>query len=65
MQSERSAILIRCTYEEAELIRRAAKQEHRTLSGFALNVMLKHIASRNIEGTRPGSPIKEIQPKSA
>lgn len=47
MQSGRSAILIRCTPEEAELIRRAAKHEHRTVSGFALNVMLKHIATRN------------------
>jgi uncharacterized protein (DUF1778 family) len=46
MPVERSSILIRCTRDEAELIRRIAKKEHRTLSGFALNAILKHIANR-------------------
>jgi len=44
MPSERSSILIRCTHEEAELIRRVAKKEHRTLSGFTLKVLLEYIA---------------------
>lgn len=62
MQSGRSAILIRCTPEEAELIRRAAKHEHRTVSGFALNVMLKYIATRNAEEE---SDVTEMRRESA
>ena len=46
MPAERSAILIRCNREEAELIRRIAKKEHRTVSGFALNAILKYVAER-------------------
>jgi len=46
MPTERSAILIRCTREEAELIRRIAKKEHRTVSGFAVNALLQYIANR-------------------
>ena len=49
MPAERSAILIRCDREEAELIRRVAKKEHRTVSGFALNVLLHYIANRQPE----------------
>jgi uncharacterized protein (DUF1778 family) len=44
MPNERSAILIRCTREEAELIRRIAKKEHRTISGFTVKVLLEYIA---------------------
>jgi uncharacterized protein (DUF1778 family) len=55
MPSERSAILIRCTREEAELIRRIAKKEHRTLSGFALRVLLEYM----------GRTAAEIQERTA
>ena len=57
MHAARSAILIliRCTAEEAELIREAAKRERRTVSGFALNAMLKYIADRNTQEIRPES----------
>ena len=37
MAKGKTAILIRCTEEEAETIRFCAKQEHRTISGFILN----------------------------
>jgi uncharacterized protein (DUF1778 family) len=49
MQSGKSAILIRCTREEAEVIRRTAKQERRTLSGFALKVLLEYITRAAVE----------------
>jgi uncharacterized protein (DUF1778 family) len=50
MPSQRSSILIRCTAEEAELIRQEAKNERRTVSGFTLNVLLRYIAKRKSEG---------------
>jgi uncharacterized protein (DUF1778 family) len=43
MPTTRSSILIRCTAEEAELIRQAAKNERRTVSGFILKVLLEYI----------------------
>jgi uncharacterized protein (DUF1778 family) len=59
MHTERSAILIRCTHDEAELIRRVAKKEHRTLSGFALNVILRYIARSDDESevTQEANPL--------
>jgi len=36
MSVARSAILLRCTREEAELIRKIARNERRTVSGFPL-----------------------------
>jgi uncharacterized protein (DUF1778 family) len=41
----RTALLIRCTAEEAELIREAAERERRTLSGFVLHAVMGRIAS--------------------
>lgn len=43
-QTPRAALLIRCGAEEAELIRSAAKQERRTLSGYVLHSVLQRIA---------------------
>ncbi len=39
----RTALLVRCTREEAETIRAAAARERRTLSGFILNAVMFHI----------------------
>lgn len=44
---QRTALLIRCTSEEAELIREAAKAERRTISGYVLHSILQRIAVRN------------------
>jgi uncharacterized protein (DUF1778 family) len=44
MPTVRSAILIRCTAEEAELVRQAAGNERRTVSGFTLKVLMEYIA---------------------
>ncbi len=38
--SGRTALLIHCSRQEAEQIRRAAKKERRTISGFVLNAVL-------------------------
>ena len=47
MRSSNQAVLfIRCTKEEAEKIRRVAKLERRTLSGFILNAVLARIEMR-------------------
>jgi uncharacterized protein (DUF1778 family) len=43
----RTALLVRCTVEEAELIRQAAKAERRTISGFIVNGILQRIAVRD------------------
>lgn len=44
--TKKTAILIRCTPEEADLIREAAATERRTLSGFVLNAVMNRIKVR-------------------
>ncbi len=46
MPSDRTALLIRCSKEEAEKIRAAAKRERRTLSGYVLHVILNRITNQ-------------------
>ncbi|HTM40618.1 MAG TPA: DUF1778 domain-containing protein [Terriglobales bacterium] len=46
MAKERTALLVRCSDEEAEIIREAAKRERRTISGFILNSVLNRIANQ-------------------
>jgi len=43
---KKAALFVRCTEEEAEKIRRAAKAERRTVSGFVLNAVFNRIAPR-------------------
>ncbi|HKU21542.1 MAG TPA: DUF1778 domain-containing protein [Terriglobales bacterium] len=43
-EGKRTALLVRCSAEEAELIRQAAKAERRTISGYILNGILQRIA---------------------
>ena len=45
-KERRTALLIRCTNREAELIRKAARAERRTVSGYILNAVLQRIAIR-------------------
>jgi hypothetical protein len=47
MDAERSALLIRCSREEAETIRKAARREHRTVSGYVLRVVMDRMAYMN------------------
>jgi hypothetical protein len=44
MRAERTAFLIRCSREEADKIRAAAKRERRMMSGYVLNAVLSRIA---------------------
>jgi uncharacterized protein (DUF1778 family) len=46
MAKQRTALLVRCSEEEAETIREAAKRERRTISGFILNSVLNRIANQ-------------------
>jgi uncharacterized protein (DUF1778 family) len=41
--SKRTALLIRCSVEEAERIRSAAKKEGRTLSGYVLHCLHRRL----------------------
>jgi uncharacterized protein (DUF1778 family) len=45
MPKDRAALLIRCTREEADLIRNAARHERRTVSGFILHAVMNRIAN--------------------
>ena len=43
---KKAALFVRCTDEEAEKIRRTARAERRTVSGFVLNAVFNRIAAR-------------------
>ena len=43
---KKAALFVRCTEEEAEKIRRTAKAERRSVSGFVLNAVFNRIAVR-------------------
>jgi hypothetical protein len=45
-RAKAGALLVRCTDEEAESIRHAAKSERRTISGFILNAVNIRIQAR-------------------
>jgi uncharacterized protein (DUF1778 family) len=44
---KKAALFVRCTEDEAEKIRRTAKAERRTVSGFVLNAVFTRIAMRD------------------
>ena len=43
-KQSRTALLIRCTEEEATAIREAARRERRTVSAFVLNAVMNRIS---------------------
>ena len=45
-EAKRVALLIRCSNQEAEQIRRAAKSERRTISGFVINAVMNRIGNQ-------------------
>lgn len=65
---KRTALLIRCTADEAERIRQAAQQERRTISGYVLNALMQRMAVQ--DKTRRhfqeafGRPLNEDKPPS-
>ncbi len=46
MKGQRTALLIRCTKEEADRIRHEAKKERRTLSWYVINGLMNRIEAR-------------------
>ena len=58
MLSDRTALLIRCSKEEAEKIRAAAKRERRTLSGYVLHAVLNRVT--NQEKSRAYAPARRF-----
>ncbi len=61
MRMNKTAILIRCAPEEADLIRKAAGLERRTLSGYIINAVMNRI---NVRVTLPRIPARR-RPKAA
>jgi hypothetical protein len=57
MARERTALLIRCSVEEAEKIRAFAEEERRTISAFVLSIVMRYIMLREkMKLQRPQSP---------
>lgn len=63
MATDRTALLIRCSREEAEAIRHAAQRERRTLSEYVLHAVMFRIAREGQlpqrkaqEGDKPSEP---------
>lgn len=57
--TKKTAILIRCTTEEAQVIREAAANERRTLSGYILNAVMNRI---RIRAQMPSMPEQKPAP---
>jgi hypothetical protein len=63
MPSDRIALLIRCSKQEAEKIRAAAKRKRRTLSGYVLHVILNRITiQEKLGGYAPARRFVRHQP---
>jgi len=58
---KKAAVFVRRTEEEAERIRRTARAERRTLSGFVLNAVFNRIAMRD----RLLAEQEQIKPKAS
>jgi 3-deoxy-D-arabino-heptulosonate 7-phosphate (DAHP) synthase class II len=50
-KESRSALLIRCTEEEANAIREAAKQQRRTVSAFVIRALMNRVSVQRVAGT--------------
>jgi len=57
--SNRKALLIRCTSEEAQQIRKAAERERRTISGFILNTVMNRITVQHRVHQRVAEQVKK------
>ena len=53
---QRASLLIRCSEEEAKLIRAAAKREHRTLSGYVVNALLQRMVNQGKQAVAVAIP---------
>ena len=57
--SNRKALLIRCTSEEAQQIREAAERERRTISGFILNAVMNRLSVQHRVHNRVTGQVKK------
>lgn len=64
-RQRKSALLLRCTVEEAEMIRDAAQLEGRTISGFILDVLAKRIAAQHRSKQAGGTTSKPTTSRCA
>lgn len=62
VRTKTGALLVRCTDEEAERIRQAAKTERRTLSSFILNAVNNRIEAREKLQRETDSPQNSLLP---
>jgi uncharacterized protein (DUF1778 family) len=60
MTDRRTALLVRCSEEEAKAIRESARRERRTISGFILNAVLNRITHQKQleQAWRKGQPLE-------
>jgi uncharacterized protein (DUF1778 family) len=58
MRNKSAALFIRCSDEDAEKIRNAARAERRTVSGFVLNAAISRIEARE-------KPLQRAAPHAA
>ena len=66
MAKGRTALLVRCSADEAEAIREAAMRERRTISGFILKAVLNRIANqKKIEQALRKAPRSGKQARAA
>ena len=49
----RTALLIRCTEEEAQAIRETAKQQRRTVSAFVMGAVMNRVSIQRTGGVVP------------
>jgi hypothetical protein len=63
--SDRTALLIYCTREEAQHIRIAAKRERRTISGFVMNAVMTRLGIQfRIQKKAERKIMKDVEPAS-
>ncbi len=55
-KNNRTALLVRCSKDEARAIRTAAKRECRTISAYFLNAAMTHLAYQGQLPRRPNGP---------
>jgi uncharacterized protein (DUF1778 family) len=63
MNKQRTAVLVRCTPDEADAIRKAARRERRSISGFILNAVMNRISNQAMIQQRLAKMAVPAKPK--
>ena len=66
MRNKAAALFIRCSEEDAEKIRSAAKAERRTVSGYILNAVMSRVDAREkmLQQSDPPTPLRRGNPRT-